>query len=102
MDLSMDFGLPADVITNAELLARVKELRLFPFPQSAAEIEAETREVKDLTIEERLNGLFELIRRSEEFLDRNPGVRAAYDRYKEDSEAAWQRAQRELFERCGV
>jgi hypothetical protein len=102
MDLSMDFGLPADVITNAELLARFKELRLFPFPQSAAEIEAELREVRDLATEDRFNELFELIRRSEEFLDHNPGIRAAYDRYKEESEAAWQRAQRELFERCGV
>src|SRR5947209_5053284 len=99
MDLACDFYLPADVITDPALLTRLKELRLFPFPESADEIAAEADAFRKLSVEDRLSRMIEMLRAAKEFLDGNPAIRAAYDRYKDESEAAWQQAQRELFKR---
>ena len=71
----------------------------YQFPHPADVIAEEAERTRHLSFEERFDRLMDVIRAGQALLDSNPALREAYRRHKEESEAAWQRAHREVIER---
>jgi hypothetical protein len=65
-------------------------------------IAEEAREWLRLPFEKRLNRLMELCEAEWKKISSDPAALEAYKRRKEESEAAWRRAQQDLFKRFGL
>lgn len=74
----------------------------WPYINPPADVIAkEADELRHLSLGERLDQLTEVIRAGQVYLDGHPDVREKYRRDKEQSEAEWQRAHREVFAKFG-